>query len=45
MLSELHRMGINRSNLLPGLDGFAWSLRTKMHALRHTRTRIQPWPS
>ena len=45
MLSELHRMGINRSSLLPGLDGFAWSLRTKMHALRQTRTRIQPWPS
>ena len=45
MLSVLHRMGINRSSLLPGLDGFAWSLRTKMHALRQTRGTIQPWPS
>ncbi|HKA44804.1 MAG TPA: FRG domain-containing protein [Burkholderiales bacterium] len=45
ILSMLHRMGINRSSLLPGLDGFAWSLRTKMHALRQTRTRIQPWSS
>jgi hypothetical protein len=45
MLSVLHRMGINRSSLLPGLDGFAWSLRTKMHALRQTRVTIQPWPS
>lgn len=45
ILSMLHRMGINRSSLLPGLDGFAWSLRTKMHALRDIRTSIQPWPS
>ncbi len=45
MLSVLHRMGINRAGLYPGLDGFAWSLRTKMHALRETRTGIQPWPS
>ncbi len=44
-LSVLHRMGINRASLYPGLDGFAWSLRTKMHALRQTRTRLQSWPS
>ena len=44
VLSLLHRMGINRASLYPGLDGFAWSLRTKMHALRRTRNRMQSWP-
>lgn len=43
VLSLLHRMGISRASLYPGLDGFAWSLRTKMHALRAGRTGVRPW--
>lgn len=34
ILKLLYRMGISRASLYPGLDGFAWSLRTKAHALR-----------
>jgi hypothetical protein len=30
IMRKLHRAGINRSTLFPGLDGFAHSLRTKM---------------
>ena len=34
ILKLLYDMGISRASLYPGLDGFAWSLRTKTHALR-----------
>jgi len=34
ILKLLYSMGISRASLYPGLDGFAWSLRTKAHALR-----------
>jgi hypothetical protein len=43
ILSLLHRMGISRDSLYPGLDGFAWSLRTKAHALRYARREVRPW--
>ena len=35
VLRKLHRMGINRASLFPGLEGFAWSLRTKSLILAH----------
>jgi hypothetical protein len=43
-LTLLHRMGISRASLYPGLDGFTWSLRTKIHALRGTHSSLQLWP-
>lgn len=33
VLEKLHRIGINRSTLFPGLDGFAQSMRTKSFIL------------
>ena len=47
VLAILYRMGISRTSLYPGLDGFARSLRAKMHALRAVRTKLRfdPGPS
>ncbi|HOI73377.1 MAG TPA: FRG domain-containing protein [Syntrophales bacterium] len=35
ILERLHRLGINRASLFPGLEGYARSLRTKSLILRH----------
>ena len=41
VLAILYRMGISRASLYRGLDGFARSLRAKMHALRAVRTKLR----
>ncbi len=44
-LQQLHRMNMDRASLFPGLDGFAWSLNTRLafpETLSEDRT---PWPS
>jgi hypothetical protein len=40
VLLPLHRMGVNRAALFPGLDGFAGSLHTKMLLLQYRRSQI-----
>lgn len=42
MLPKLHRMGISRASLYPGLDGFASSLKTKMYALKPGNIKSLP---
>jgi hypothetical protein len=42
ILRKLHRTGINRSLLFPGIDGFAQSLRTKMLILDELREMEKP---
>lgn len=44
ILRVLYRMGISRASLYPGVDGFAWSLRTKWHTLRDITSVIRQWP-
>jgi hypothetical protein len=43
ILPVLHRMGIGRASLYPGLDGFAWSLRTRLYALRASMATNLLW--